>query len=76
MSGLPEGLITNTNAITEDIQRVDRVADEDIAQLWRGSRFLSPPGLILNLPSILNQPEATCQQYWNKTGEPVLEDME
>ena len=34
--GLPEGLVTNSEGITEEIERVDHVAVEDITQLWRG----------------------------------------
>ncbi|MCJ1247571.1 hypothetical protein MMC30_004785 [Trapelia coarctata] len=33
--GLPEGLVTNTEAISGDIQSVDRIATEDLAHLWR-----------------------------------------
>ena len=47
MSGLPEGLITNTDAITGDIRQVDRVADEDTAQLWRGCVLLGSYRLAL-----------------------------
>jgi hypothetical protein len=42
--GLPEGLVTSTDAIRVDIERVDRVAVEDITQLWRGKwRPAMPP---------------------------------
>ena len=34
--GLPKGLITNSEAITDDLERVDTVAIEDITQLWKG----------------------------------------
>ncbi|MCJ1267930.1 hypothetical protein MMC22_007816 [Lobaria immixta] len=33
--GLPEGLITHRPSITREIERVDRVAIEDIIQLWK-----------------------------------------
>ncbi|MCJ1235848.1 hypothetical protein MMC14_003821 [Varicellaria rhodocarpa] len=33
--GLPEGLVTSTEAIQGDIESVDRVAIEDIQQLWK-----------------------------------------
>ena len=35
--GLPEGLVTNTEAISGDIESVDRVDVEDLAHLWRGN---------------------------------------
>ena len=47
MSGLPEGLVTNTDAIAGDIQQVNRVIDEDIAQLWRGCRLSTSYCLVL-----------------------------
>ena len=34
--GLPKGLVTNSESITGDIDRVNRVAVEDISQLWKG----------------------------------------
>ena len=37
--GLPEGLVTNSEAITRDIQGVDHIDTEDLAHLWRGNRF-------------------------------------
>jgi len=36
---LPKGLVTNSEAITGDIGRIDHVAIEDIAQLWKGSSY-------------------------------------
>ena len=45
MPGLPEGLITNTDVIAGDIRQVERVVDEDIAQLWRGCRPFTPYSL-------------------------------
>ncbi|MCJ1439389.1 hypothetical protein MMC27_008783 [Xylographa pallens] len=33
--GLPEGLVTNSEAITGDIQGVDHIDAEDLAHLWR-----------------------------------------
>ncbi len=33
---LPKGLLTHSDAITADIERIDSVAIEDIAQLWKG----------------------------------------
>jgi len=38
--GLPEGLVTNTETISGDIQSVDRIAAEDLAHLWRGNHML------------------------------------
>ena len=35
--GLPEGLVIHSQGITEEIDRVDRVEPEDIAQLWKGT---------------------------------------
>ena len=35
--GLPEGLVSNTEAITGDIRSVDRIVVEDLAYLWRGN---------------------------------------
>lgn len=34
--GLPPGLITNTETITEEIDNTERVQVEDVAKLWRG----------------------------------------
>jgi Fungal protein of unknown function (DUF1752) len=42
--GLPPGLITNTETITEEIDKTERVQVEDVAKLWRGM-------LQFNLPS-------------------------
>lgn len=33
---LPEGLVTNSESITAEIEGIDYVAIEDIAQLWKG----------------------------------------
>jgi hypothetical protein len=41
--GLPPGLITNTETITEEIDKTERVQVEDVAKLWRGM-------LLCNLP--------------------------
>ena len=35
-SGLPQGLLTNSQSISGNIERVDRVAIEDISRLWQG----------------------------------------
>ncbi|MCJ1309913.1 hypothetical protein MMC25_003574 [Agyrium rufum] len=35
MSGLPVGLVTNTDAITGNIEQVDRVEVEDLTQFWK-----------------------------------------
>ena len=35
--GLPEGLITNSDSITEEIERTDHIDIEDITRLWRGT---------------------------------------
>ena len=42
--GLPPGLVTNAQGITHDMERVDRVAVEDITQLWKGTFPLHAPG--------------------------------
>lgn len=34
--GLPEGLVVHSQGLTGEIDRVDRVESEDIAQLWKG----------------------------------------
>ncbi len=34
--GLPEGLVVTNEAVTGDIQRVDRIDVEDIRKLWLG----------------------------------------
>lgn len=38
--GLPEGLITQSEAITGEIERVDKVTIEEIIKLWKGKSFL------------------------------------
>lgn len=38
-AGLPEGLITNSEAIADDIDRVDRVVVEDLKRFWRGTDY-------------------------------------
>lgn len=35
--GLPEGLVVHRQGLTGEIDRVDRVEPEDIAQLWKGT---------------------------------------
>lgn len=46
--GLPEGLITQSEAITGEIERVDRVTAEEIIKLWKGISFLdSGQGIVL-----------------------------
>lgn len=36
MAGLPEGLVTNSETITGNIDSMDRVDVEDIITLWKG----------------------------------------
>lgn len=33
---LPEGIITNTDSISADIEQVDAVTVEDVRRLWKG----------------------------------------
>jgi len=42
---LPKGLVTNSEAIKADIESIEYVAIEDIAQLWKGKpdRLVPPP---------------------------------
>ena len=40
MAGLPEGLVTNSQTITGEINRFDRVDVEDIIKLWKGIALL------------------------------------
>lgn len=35
--GLPEGLITTNSNVTGELERLDRMAVEDVIQLWKGS---------------------------------------
>lgn len=42
---LPKGLVTNSEAISRDIENIDHVVIEDIAQLWRGSFHISRAGI-------------------------------
>jgi hypothetical protein len=54
--GLPEGLVTNTEAISGDIQSVDRIAAEDLAHLWRGNaRFYD----LSRCPKLIPLPQCT-----------------
>ena len=62
--GLPEGLITNSDAISGDIQSVDRITPEHLAQLWRGNEDCVPvlwwcPTLI-SLLSVYYEQEKPC----------------
>ena len=62
MAGLPEGLVTNSQTITGEINRFDRVDVEDIIKLWKGIALLHNcffrQKLISN-PSILDEQDAT-----------------
>ena len=62
MAGLPEGLVTNSQTITGEINRFDRVDVEDIIKLWKGIALpyncLFRQELISN-PSILDEQDAT-----------------
>ena len=78
--GLPEGLVTSTEAIQGDIERVDRVAVEDIQQLWKGAfgsmtdrSFLGP---LLIKPSLLDQQVPHRQRCGETVGELLLADLE
>lgn len=53
--GLPEGLVTASSNITGELERLDRMAVEDVIQLWKGSsRTLNwPIRTYLNLCSIV-----------------------
>lgn len=53
--GLPEGLVTASSNITGELERLDRMAVEDVIQLWKGSsRTLNwPIRIYLNLCSIV-----------------------
>lgn len=35
--GLPEGLVTANSNITGELERLDRLAVEDVIQLWKGT---------------------------------------
>lgn len=35
--GLPEGLVTANSSIAGELERLDRIAVEDVIQLWKGS---------------------------------------
>lgn len=78
--GLPEGLVTNSEAISGDIHGVDHIAPEDLAHLWRGNSELSSSrsDTLSSLPdcSLHYKPEAPCQRCWSKAGELFLENME
>lgn len=37
MAGLPEGLVTNSETITQEIDSIDHVDVEDITKLWKGA---------------------------------------
>lgn len=53
--GLPEGLVNASSNITGELERLDRMAVEDVIQLWKGSsRTLNwPISTYLNLCSIV-----------------------
>ena len=44
MAGLPEGLVTNSQTITAEINSIDHVDVKDIIVLWKGTTF-QPHGL-------------------------------
>lgn len=35
--GLPEGLVTANSNVTGELERLDKMAVEDVIQLWKGS---------------------------------------
>ena len=77
--GLPEGLVTNTEEITGDIERVNRVTVEDISQLWKGELdpWVGQDSIQADNDSSLQyQQESSGQRHRKKTGEFLLEDME
>lgn len=53
--GLPDGLVTASSNITGELERLDRMAVEDVIQLWKGSSrtFNWPIRTYLNLFSIV-----------------------
>ena len=40
MAGLPEGLVTNSETITGEIDSIDHLDVEDIIKLWKGATSL------------------------------------
>ena len=51
-TNLPKGLVTNSESITGDIERIEAVGVEEIFQLWKGKipvRFVFPLKLT-NIP--------------------------
>lgn len=66
--GLPEGLVTNTAAISGDIQSVDRIATEDLAHLWRGNY------LLLRFVLVSKAHTATQCTLRTKTSWPMMSD--
>lgn len=36
-TSLPQGIITNTDSISADIEQVDEVTIEDVRRLWKGA---------------------------------------
>lgn len=82
--GLPEGLVTHSQGITGEIDRVDRVEPEDIAQLWKGtyphhlraSKHITRPMLMQIASSLFHQQGCDCGWRWSTAGEFLLEDLE
>ncbi len=35
--GLPQGLVSNKDVVSGEIERVDRVEAEDVQKLWKGT---------------------------------------
>lgn len=41
-TSLPAGIITNSDSIAGDIEKVDAVRVEDVQRLWKGSCWMDP----------------------------------
>ena len=78
--GLPKGLVTNSEAITGDIQGVDHIDAEDLAHLWRGKRWRFWASWSIKLTvffhSLHHQSKPARQRRRTPAGELFLEDME
>lgn len=78
--GLPEGLVTNSSSIKGEIERVDRVAIEDVIQLWKGILGLptsEPAEADRNVhSSLLYQQSDLGRWHGPEARESLLEDLE
>jgi hypothetical protein len=77
--GLPEGLVSNTAAIREDIQGVGVMDPEDLRMMWRGKSmlpYMSAWTLKLMIPpSVYYEAESAGTFGQSETGESILEDL-